>query len=85
MSGYKRPSKALSDVIAGRLSVDDAPPWLRSWFSFYVYRQAVWVIESGTQQGRRKRLAAVPEPVRELVEVEARRLYQTRRKGHGNI
>jgi hypothetical protein len=75
-----RPSSTLQAVIHGRLSLDQCPQWCRSWLSFYVYKQACYVLDGIGKQEKIKRLETMPPAVKPLIQEAAKSLHLKRKK-----
>lgn len=73
-----RPSQSMRGALTGAIPLSAAP---QDWLSFIVYKRACIVLQEHDKDGRRRALARVPRPIRELVEAEATRLWNNRRSG----
>jgi hypothetical protein len=71
-----RPSALMRAAISGKAPLERAP---QAWLSFIVYNHACTVLLQPDKPSRREALQRVPEPIRQLVEDEVKRLWEQRR------
>ena len=71
-----RPSALMRAALEGKAPLKLAP---QAWLSFVVYNHACTVLLQSDKPSRREALQRVPEPIRQLVEDEAKRLWEQRR------
>ena len=60
--------------------MEDADPAVASWARLHVYHGACDILSLPTKLQRQAALESLPEPVRPLIEQEAIRVYQLRKK-----
>lgn len=72
------PSEKIQAVLSGAASLDTLDPAERSNIRLAIYHKACEVLNAGNREQRRSALEKVPETIREAVEAEAIRLYQSR-------
>lgn len=78
-NGIRKPSGHLSDVLTGAVPVDQAHESIRLALDRVIYNRAEHVLGATTREDRRARLAKVEAPIRDLVEAEAKRLFESRK------
>lgn len=76
----KKPSEMMLDLQDGKLSLDDAPDWLRSWASHSIYIQAMEVVDGATLDERRDILSKVSPGLRKQIEEKAMEIFMERRR-----
>jgi len=74
----KNPSQWLTDVLMGRVMMDDAPPAIQSCARLPIYQAARQIIAEPEAGARRNMLGKIPAPVRPYVEAEVKRLWPDR-------
>jgi hypothetical protein len=76
----KKPSDELTEVLTGKIAMQDASEAVQSWARLEIYHCACQVLAAPTQGDRRNRLARLPAILRPYVETEAKRIWALRRK-----
>lgn len=69
----------LTELLFGRLTMDEVPPAVASWSQHAIYQGAIEVL-SLPQHERRAALDKIPATIRPYVEEEARRVWAYRRQ-----
>ena len=75
----KKPSRELSEIMAGTLHIDNASEAVRSTARLPIYNEAVRILSIPTIDARRAALAAKPDLLRPSIEKEMMRLYEARK------
>ncbi len=75
----KKPSEELNDLLAGRQTLEETEPAVRSWARLYIYLAAEEVLEHRTRSARNDALEKVPCNIRQAVRQEAMRLWELRK------
>lgn len=76
--GSKRPSKRLSDLLTGRVSIQDADPQILQWAEFMIHKAAVEVCKMDSKESRKTALTKFPDTIKPFVEREVKRLWHKR-------
>jgi len=75
----KKPSEELNDLLAGRQTLEETEPAVRSWARLYISRAADEVLNHRTRAARNEALEKVPANIRDAVRQEAIRLWELKR------
>jgi len=75
----KKPSEELNDLLAGRQTLEETEPAVRSWARLYIYWAAEEVLEQPTRAARNQALEKVPANIRDAVRQEAVRIWELRK------
>lgn len=79
--GITRPAQWwLNEVLAGRITMEDAPASIQSWARFPIFQGAREIVLMETQDERKAELAKVPPLIRPWVEGEVKRIWEMRRE-----
>lgn len=75
-----RPSKRIERVLRGKIRMEDEDEGIQSACKKYIYDGAVSILAIEGKEARNKALSRVPVLIRPYIEMEARRIYELRKK-----
>lgn len=75
-----RPSKRIENVLRGKVRIEDEDQGIQSACSFYIYEGAVEILSLKDRASRASALSKIPALIRPHVEMEARRIFEQRKK-----
>ena len=75
-----RPSSRIRRVLRGQVRMEDEEPGIQSACRKYIYDGAVSILAIEGKEARNKALSRVPVLIRPYIEMEARRIYELRKK-----
>lgn len=71
-------SKQLQPLLSGAVSFDQLPQHTQEAAKVFIHFRSSAIVDSGNPEQIKAEIEAMPEPVRELVRQECRRLYRAR-------
>lgn len=74
-----RPSYQLNELLAGRVSWEQADPAIQSWARFYIWRYAEQIVALPTLEQRRKAIASMPETIRDRIKDQVKIMWEKTR------
>tara|TARA_R110000868_G_scaffold181629_1_gene422539 strand:+ start:1226 stop:1474 length:249 start_codon:yes stop_codon:yes gene_type:complete len=75
-----RPSKRIERILRGKIRMEDEDEGIQSACRKYIYDGAVSILAIEGKEARNKALSRVPVLIRPYIEMEARRIYELRKK-----